>query len=140
MRLLPSSLRQLDVKADSAGLRALAARLPHLGNLQHLRFEGQLAEAEMPLLPAVLFSLRVETDGAGLRALASRLPQLRKLFSLDIKLLDCPSADSLSALPCEVPHLTLNFKHISPPSWEWVCDTVHQVCCGGFRKCCTGPP
>ncbi|XP_042864458.1 uncharacterized protein LOC122248486 [Penaeus japonicus] len=130
MRLLPSSLRKLDVKADSAGLRALAARLPHLGNLQHLGFKGQVAEAEMPLLPAVLFSLRVETDGAGLRALASRLPQLRKLFSLDIKLLDCPSADSLSALPCEVPHLTLNFKHISPPSWEWVCDAVHQVCCG----------
>ncbi|XP_042871897.1 uncharacterized protein LOC122253145 isoform X3 [Penaeus japonicus] len=130
MRLLPSSLRKLDVKADSAGLRALAARLPHLGNLQHLGFEGQLAEAEMPLLPAVLFLLRVETDGAGLRALASRLPQLRKLFSLNIKLLDCPPAESLSAIPFEGLLLTLDLDHATPPSLDWVSEAVYVLCSG----------
>ncbi|XP_063614042.1 uncharacterized protein LOC134787227 [Penaeus indicus] len=128
VRLLPSILRNLEVKTDREGFRALAASLPRLVKLEHLDFEGHLTEAEMPLLPEVLFSLRVQTDGAGLRALARRLPCLTKLLSLTVRLLDCPPVDSMSALPCEVKHLTLDLKHVTPPSWEWVCDAVHVLC------------
>ncbi|ROT77930.1 hypothetical protein C7M84_003371 [Penaeus vannamei] len=131
--LLPRALRKLSVETDAEGFRALAARLPRLEKLQELEFEGHLTEAEMPLLPEVLFSLRVRTDAAGLRALARRLPRLTKLFSLNVMLLDCPLADSLSALPCEVPLLTLDLQHVTPPSWEWVCDAV-QVLCSARRQ------
>ncbi|XP_027210356.2 uncharacterized protein [Penaeus vannamei] len=128
--LLPRALRKLSVETDREGFRALAARLPRLEKLQELEFEGHLTEAEMPLLPEVLFSLRVRTDAAGLRALARRLPRLTKLISLNVMLLDCPPADSLSALPCEAPFLTLDLRHVTPPSWEWVCDAVQQVFLG----------
>ncbi|XP_063599268.1 uncharacterized protein LOC134775670 [Penaeus indicus] len=128
VRLLPSILRKLEVKTDREGFRALAASLPRLVKLEHLDFEGHLTEAEMPLLPEVLFSLRVQTDGAGLRALARRLPCLTKLFLLTVRLLDCPPVDSLCALPCEATFLTLDLKHVTPPSWVWVCDAVHVLC------------
>ncbi|XP_037803124.1 LOW QUALITY PROTEIN: uncharacterized protein LOC119597608 [Penaeus monodon] len=128
VRLLPSILRKLSVETDGEGFRALAASLSHLEKLQHLDFEGHLTEAEMPLLPEVLFSLRVQTDGAGLRALARRLPRLTKLYSLTVTLLECPPAESLSALLCEAPLLTLDLKRVTPPSWEWVCDAVHVLC------------
>ncbi|XP_037803130.1 LOW QUALITY PROTEIN: uncharacterized protein LOC119597610 [Penaeus monodon] len=138
VRLLPSILRKLNVETDGEGFRALAASLPHLEKLQHLDFEGHLTEAEMPLLPEVLFSLKVQTDGAGLRALARRLPCLTKLYSLTVTLLECPPAESLSALPCEAPQLTLDLKHVTPPSWEWVCDAVQKVCLGRNLRCYVG--
>ncbi|XP_063599579.1 uncharacterized protein LOC134775901 [Penaeus indicus] len=134
MPLLPTMLEELRVTTDGEGLKALARRLPRLKKLRFLCFEGRLTEAEMPFLPSGVRMAWVETDGQGLRALARRLPQLKLLYDLDIRLLECPSASSLSPLPYEGSNLTLDLQGLSPLPRPWVCDAVCALCSARRRS------